>query len=102
MPLPPPSKGQVLFMRFAPARVSLFMRVKDVLSVHPSHLTVTVSGQRYRVPLSLASGPMILRVPRRLAVFAVSPGQFARSVSFSEAGTVTFYDRTSPTVRGGD
>lgn len=102
VPLPPPSKGQVLFMRFAPARVSLFMRVKDVLSVHPSHLTVTVSGQRYRVPLSLASGPMILRVPRRLAVFAVSPGQFARSVSFSEAGTVTFYDRTSPTVRGGD
>jgi hypothetical protein len=79
-------------MSFVPDKPGLAARLGRALdkSFHP--LQVTVDGKAFRVPRSLASGPLVVNLPAAATGWPAGYGGGTdyRTVSFSEPGQVQF------------
>jgi hypothetical protein len=89
--VPVAAAGSLVTMSFVPDRPNLAVRLGRLLdkSFHP--LRITADGNAFRVPRSLASGPLVVSLPSSTGwPAAYGGGTDYRTLSFSEPGSVRF------------
>ncbi len=89
--VPTADGDSLVTMSFVPDDPNLAVRLGRLLdkSFHP--LTVTADGARFRLPRSLADGPLIVSLPLATGwPSGYGGGTAYRTVSFSEPGRVWF------------
>jgi hypothetical protein len=89
--VPAAKDNQLVTMSFTPAEANPLVWLGRIVakSYHP--LMVRVNQQRYRVPRSLAGGPIVLEVPTATRwPAAFGGGTSYKTVTLNEPGTLTF------------
>jgi hypothetical protein len=86
---------QILVMSFQPDEPSLPVRLGRLLNKSLRPLTVTANNHSYRLPRSLAAGPLLIDIPARTGW----PPRFGGGTAYTrltlnEPGTITFHTIT--------
>jgi hypothetical protein len=89
--VPAVTGDQLLVMSFQAAKPGLLTQLGRTLNKSFAPLTVNCGATGYRLPRALATGPLVVHMPRTTGWPAPFLGAFTcSSVTFSEAGTVRF------------